>query len=183
VAAGVSTLTPPCASAQATGPAATATPSSSGASGPAQDPSGTSGPAQASSGVPATPGAAGAGACATGEPAGAQAADGFLHEVVPQIMASAAYREGGLIAITFTAAGEGAGSAGAPAAGSQPSPPIAYPAGTGSSTLTATGAPGALLLSPFLRHRGARLTGAFDQLEPRKSLEELLGAPPTNVHR
>jgi hypothetical protein len=39
--------------------------------------------------------------CAAGQPAGLAAADSFLKTLVPQIEASAAYRDGGLIAITF----------------------------------------------------------------------------------
>jgi hypothetical protein len=40
-------------------------------------------------------------ACPPGQPAGLVAADGFLAKVVPQIESSAAYKAGGLIAITF----------------------------------------------------------------------------------
>ena len=39
--------------------------------------------------------------CAPGQPAGLAAGDAFLKTVVPEIEASAAYRDGGLIAITF----------------------------------------------------------------------------------
>jgi hypothetical protein len=39
--------------------------------------------------------------CAPGQPAGLAATDAFLRTVVPQIERSAAYRDGGLIAITF----------------------------------------------------------------------------------
>lgn len=54
-------------------------------------------------------------ACAPGQPAGLQAAEAFLRKVVPEIKTSAAYREGGLIAITFDQApqaGPGADSRG-----------------------------------------------------------------------
>jgi hypothetical protein len=53
--------------------------------------------------------------CAPGQPTGLQAAEAFLRKVVPEIKASAAYREGGLIAITFDQApraGPGADSRG-----------------------------------------------------------------------
>jgi hypothetical protein len=151
VTAGVSTLIPPCPVTQGATATAGGSPAANGAGAAAGAPS-------------ATP-------CATAEPEGAQAADDVLRDVVPQITASAAYREGGLIAITFAAPGEGESSSSAAATDS---PPIAYPAGTQSSTLTATGAPGVLLLSPFLRHPGGRIATAVDQLAPRKSLEELL---------
>ncbi len=39
--------------------------------------------------------------CAPGQPAGLPAADAFLRTVVPEIVSSAAYQDGGLIAITF----------------------------------------------------------------------------------
>lgn len=123
-------------------------------------------------------GTAGETPCPAAEPAGAQAADAFLQTVVPQIAATAAYREGGLIAITF-AAGEGAPSA--PTVGAAPA--ISYPTGTQTSSLTASGTAGALLLSPFLRRPGARVASAFDALAPRASLEELLRDPSKTVRR
>ncbi len=57
--------------------------------------SGTAGAPVSSTGQPAI--------CPSGEPAGVQAADAFLQEVVPAIEASAAYKEHGLIVITFGA--------------------------------------------------------------------------------
>ncbi len=137
--------------------------------------------APAGAGTPTTSTSTAVTSCAaTSEPVAAQTADAFLHEVVPQIEASAGYREGGLIAITFAAAGEGAAGSSAPSASA---PPIAYPAGTQVSTTSSTGAPGALLLSPFLAHPGARLSTAFNQLAPRKSLEELLKDPSKTAHQ
>jgi hypothetical protein len=115
-----------------------------------------------------------------------QAADAFLQEVVPKIVASAAYAEHGLIVITFGAANPqdvppgaaapSTGTATAPSAGTTEAAGqgIAYPAGTLTSTLTAASPPaGALLLSPFLRHAGARTTAVFNPLSPRASLERL----------
>jgi hypothetical protein len=164
-AAAVSTIAPPCAAAPGTA-GATST-GTTGTGTPSTTTAGTTTPGTTTGTTSGTP-------CATAEPAGAQAADSFLHEVVPQIEASAGYREGGLIAITFATPSEGAPATSAPAAGT-PATGVAYPAGTVSSTLTATGTPGALLLSPFLRHPGARLESAsFDALAPRKSLEELM---------
>jgi hypothetical protein len=148
-ASAVSTIAPACASAADGTPGATATAPATG-----------------------TPPAISGAPCATSEPAAAQAADTFLREVIPPIVASAEYREHGLIAITFADAG--VSTSAAPAAGSTTTPAIAYPAGTSSSMLTVAGAPGALLLSPFLRHPGARLRSTFDQLAPRQSLEELV---------
>jgi hypothetical protein len=115
----------------------------------------------------------------SGGPPSPQAADAFLQEVVPKIMASAAYREHGLIVITFGAASPPTASQSAatePAAGPAEAAGTesAYPAGTPTSTLTTAGAPaGALLLSPFLRHVGARSASAFNPASPRTSLEAL----------
>jgi hypothetical protein len=140
----------------------------------------------------------------SGGPPSPQAADAFLQEVVPKIMASAAYREHGLIVIAFGAASsptasQGAASAGSanpgtatpgttsspsasPGAATEPSTgtpaaagtEVVYPAGTPTSTLTAGGVPaGALLLSPFLRHVGARSANVLNPASPRVSLEAL----------
>lgn len=124
---------------------------------------------------------------APSEPASTQAADAFLQTVVGEITATAAYREGGLIAIAFAGAPTSpAATPGPPqppptgtqpTAQAQPAPgqeqPTPYPAGTQASTLSAT-ATGALLLSPYLRRRGAHVTSAFDAAAPRSSTEELL---------
>jgi hypothetical protein len=93
-----------------------------------------------------------------------QAADGFLAQVIPQITATAAYREHGLIVITFAAPEE-----------TTEASATSSPAGTFTGTLTAAGSPaGALLLSPFLRHAGMRSTSDFDPAAPRQSLEGLV---------
>ncbi len=135
--------------------------------------------------------------CPSGEPAGVQAANAFLQEVVPKIQESAAYKEHGLIVITFGAAGRNgetlasgenppSGQQGAPAstttspsvnATTGTSTEVTYPTGSITSTLTAAGAPdGALLLSPFLSHAGTRSTSAFNPLAPHESLEALFRA-------
>jgi hypothetical protein len=124
----------------------------------------TQAPAPSSTAAPAP--AAGA-PCPNGEAATLQADDTFLREALAPILASPAYREGGLVAITFAPASTAASG---PNSGSPPAP-----AGSVSSSLSAAGAPaGALLLSPFLRHVGARRTTVFDELAPRRSVTELL---------
>jgi hypothetical protein len=135
----------------------------------AETPSGSPAPVQGATGVP----------CPVGEPAGAQTADAFLQEVVAKIMASPSYGEHGLIAITFAAPGQSA-----TATGTTPAPTtetagsgVVYPTGSLTGTLTAAGPPaGALLLSPFLRHAGARSSNVFDPTAPRKSIEALFQA-------
>ncbi|HEY7829002.1 MAG TPA: hypothetical protein VIC06_00360 [Solirubrobacteraceae bacterium] len=96
----------------------------------------------------------------TGELAGV---DAYLSQLIPQITASAEYREHGLIAIAFS--GPGAGS-----------PPSSKPAPTAAGTPgTLAGQPlGVLLLSPFLRKRGGQSNAPFHPATPRKDLERLL---------
>jgi phosphatidylinositol-3-phosphatase len=92
-------------------------------------------------------------ACAAGQPLGLQAAEAFLRRVIPVIKASAGYREGGLIAITFDQAprtGQAADSSGCcitttypnlPATTSSPtnvSPPTKVPSPTTVSPPTTT---------------------------------------------
>jgi hypothetical protein len=162
VTASVSTIAPPPCGTGASGTGATSGAASSPAAGA---------PGQAAASAP----------CPSGEPAGVQAADAFLQEVVPKIMASAAYREHGLLAITFAPASQAgaASTATTPAAGTTETAGtgVAYPAGSLASTVTAEGSPaGTLLLSPFLRHVGTRSASAFDPTAPRTSLEGLFHA-------
>jgi hypothetical protein len=95
--------------------------------------------------------------CAPGAPAGLGPAEGFLRKVVPEIEGSAAYKSGGMIAITFDQApqsGPNADSTGCcvtaaypnlPAGGSGatgPSGPAGAPGESGSSTITGAGPTG-----------------------------------------
>lgn len=139
--------------------------------------------------------------CPSGEPAGLQAADAFLREAVPKILASTPYKEHGLILVTFGAVSQQAAQSGATtvagtsattATGTSTAAPaggatgaeIAYPPGSLATTLSASSAPaGALVLSPFLRHPGGRLTGAFNQTAPHESLEALLRAKPASSNQ
>jgi phosphatidylinositol-3-phosphatase len=68
--------------------------------------------------------------CVPGQRTGLQAAEAFLRKVVPEIKASAAYKEGGLIAITFDQAprtGPGADSRGCCMTTTYPNLPAAAP--------------------------------------------------------
>jgi hypothetical protein len=89
--------------------------------------------------------------------------DAYLHQLIPQITASADYREHGLIAIAF----------GTPGASSQPSATPGSANITPATTLAAQPS-GVLLLSPFLRKRGTQSTSPFHPATPRKDLERLL---------
>jgi hypothetical protein len=84
--------------------------------------------------------------CAPGQPAGLAAAETFLRKVVPQIRGSAAYREGGLIAITFDQApqaGPGADSSGCCTTSPYPNLPAVTTTATGTTSATTTPAPAA----------------------------------------
>jgi phospholipase C len=87
--------------------------------------------------------------CTPGAPDGLAAADSFLQTVVPQIKRSAAYKEGGLIVITFDQAPQSGPSADPRACCETPKYPnlLASPTGaaTGATGTSATGATGTAL--------------------------------------
>ena len=99
--------------------------------------------------------------CTPGSASELAGVDAYLHQLVPQITASADYRQHGLIAIAFSASDESANT-----------PASASPA-AGATTLAAQPL-GVLLLSPFLRKRGTQSTTHFHPATPRKDLEGLL---------
>jgi hypothetical protein len=101
--------------------------------------------------------------CAPGSPSGLAPADRFLQEVVPQILATAAYREGGLIAIIPDSAPTSPNSAASPGSAA-PTEAIAKPVG-------------ALLLSPFVR-AGAHVGESLNDFSLLKSLSRLFGVLP-----
>jgi hypothetical protein len=104
-------------------------------------------------------GEATAGASCTSEAGELGAADEFLKTTVPTITSTAAFRESGLIVVTFASVGS------ATATG--------LPAGAATATLTATPPTGVLLISPFASV-GAHSTTAFDPTSPKQSMEKLL---------
>lgn len=107
---------------------------------------------------PCPEGAAGA-ACTAETPGQLTTADTFLKETLAQITGTPAYREHGLVVITFA-------SVGLPAQ-------QGLPAGASSATLTSQPPAGALVLSPFAT-KGSRPSTAFNPTSPRQSLEALL---------
>jgi hypothetical protein len=107
---------------------------------------------------PCPEGAAGA-QCAPETPGALSAADAFLQQTVPTITSLAAYRERGLIVITFGSVGSASASG--------------LPAGAATATLSTTAPSGVLLLSPFAR-AGARPSTSFNPASPKQSLETLL---------
>jgi hypothetical protein len=107
---------------------------------------------------PCPEGAAGA-ACAPETPGQLTAADQFLQATLTQITGTAAYREHGLVVITFTSVGI------ATQAG--------LPAGASAATLTRQPPGGVVVMSPFAR-AGASLSTTFDTASPVHTLEGLL---------
>jgi hypothetical protein len=103
-------------------------------------------------------GVAGA-ACAPGTPGELTAADEFLKAAIPPITSTAAYREHGLIVVTFGSVVAGSASG--------------LPAGSSSVTLTALPASGVLVISPFAS-AGARSSTPFNPTSPKQSVERLL---------
>jgi hypothetical protein len=115
----------------------------------------------------------GATPCAPGAPAGMQAADGFLKTVVPKILGSKAYKDGGLLVITVDEAPSSGEYADSSSCCGQPRFPN-VPAPTTGLTPRGGGAVGALLLSPFVK-------GATTSQEPYnhfsllRTIEDLFG--------
>jgi hypothetical protein len=91
--------------------------------------------------------------CASGAPAGLPAADGFLKQVVPKILGSKAYKDGGLLAITVDEAPSDGEFADSSSCCGQPQfPNLPAPAGSlAGLPPNGGGQVGALLLSPFVK--------------------------------
>lgn len=139
--------------------------------------------------------------CAPGQPSGVSAADSFLRETVGEIERSAAYKQGGLIAITFDQApqeGPNADSSGccmssefpniAPAAGQAPSSasatgpsdvaaPTGDPSATG-ATPAGGGKVGLLLISKYVKPGSFNATGQYNHFSLLRSIENLFALQP-----
>jgi hypothetical protein len=111
--------------------------------------------------------------CAPGAPSGMPAADGFLKSVVPEIMRSKAYRDGGLLVITVDEAPSSGEFGDSSSCCGQPRFPN-LPAAAAGLARRGGGAVGALLLSPFVK-------GATTSQEPYnhfsllRTIEDLFG--------
>jgi phosphatidylinositol-3-phosphatase len=121
--------------------------------------------------------------CEPGAVAGLAGAEAFLKTVVPQIEASPAYEEGGLIAITFDQApqqGPGADSSSCCATPAYPNLPPA-PESTSTGAVKETGGGGRvglLLLSKYVAPGTVDETGYFNHYSLLRSIEELFGQQP-----
>lgn len=107
--------------------------------------------------------------CRDGEPGGLVSADRFLAEWVPRIMRSPAYRDGGLIIITFDEAQSGHKEAccNEPTGPNTPSPGAGGPGG---------GRTGTVLLSPFIRP-GTVSDVPYNHYSMLRSVEDIFGLP------
>jgi hypothetical protein len=107
---------------------------------------------------PCPEGAAGA-TCEPDTPGALTTADEFLKATLPTITSTAAYRENGLVVVTFASISNGTASG--------------LPAGAATATLTSKPPAGALLISPFVA-AGASSTTPLNPTSPQLSLEKLL---------
>jgi phosphatidylinositol-3-phosphatase len=123
--------------------------------------------------------------CAPGRPAGLAAADAFLETLVPQIEASAAYRDGGLIAITFDQAPQDGPGADPGSCCNQPAaypnleataPAAPTPTATPAATPVGGGQVGLLLISrQFVQAGSTYGFGSYNHFSLLCSLEDLFG--------
>lgn len=116
--------------------------------------------------------------CALGKPAGVAPADAFLQKVVPQILASKAYKQGGLLAITVDQAPATGVEADSSSCCGQPRfPGLPAPApltGGGQLPPSGGGQVGALLLSPFVK-AGSTNQEPYNHFSLLRTIEDLFG--------
>ncbi len=111
--------------------------------------------------------------CAPGAPAGMGAADGFLQKVIPEILGSKAYKDGGLLAITVDEAPSSGEFKDSSSCCGQPAFPN-LPVPAGAIGKPGGGQVGALLLSPFIRG-GALDQDTYNHFSLLRTVEDLFG--------
>jgi phosphatidylinositol-3-phosphatase len=109
--------------------------------------------------------------CAPGAPAGMGAADGWLKKVVPEITASKAYKENGLLVLTVDEAPSSGEYEDSSSCCGQPKFPN-MPAPAGGIGPPGGGQVGALLLSPFIKG-GATVQDTYNHFSLLRSVEDL----------
>jgi hypothetical protein len=112
-------------------------------------------------------------ACAPGAPAGMSAADGWLKKVIPEITASKAYKENGLLVLTVDQAPSGGEYGDSSSCCGQPAFPN-LPAPAGGIGPPGGGQVGALLLSPFIKG-GATVQDTYNHFSLLRTVEDLFG--------
>jgi hypothetical protein len=114
--------------------------------------------------------------CAPGKPSGMVAADAFLQKLVPQILASKAYKQDGLLVITVDNAPSTGEYADSSACCGQPRFPNS-PAPTGVAKLAPPGGGqvGLLMLSPFIKKGGGLAQEPYDHFSLLATVEQLFG--------
>jgi hypothetical protein len=111
--------------------------------------------------------------CVDGQPGGLASADTFLRQWVPAIRRSRAYRDGGLLIVTFDESASGADACCVQDAPNTPSAggPDAGPGG---------GRVGAVLLSPYIR-KGSVDDTPYNHYSLLRSMDDLFGLPPLGL--
>jgi hypothetical protein len=110
--------------------------------------------------------------CADGTPGGLAQADRFLAQWVPVIMAAPAYRDGGLIVITFDEGSDAAACCGEDSGPGPSHPNVPLPGKTGPGG----GRIGAVLLSPLVRP-GTVSTLPYNHYSLLRTIEDIFGLP------
>ena len=111
--------------------------------------------------------------CAPGAPAGLAPAEGFLKSVVPTILASRAYKQGGLLVLTVDQAPTGGELADSSSCCGQPQFPN-LPAAAGVLAPRGGGNVGALLLSPFIKGAGSS-PEPYNHFSLLRTIEDVFG--------
>ena len=110
--------------------------------------------------------------CADGAPGGLVQADRFLAQWVPVIMAAPAYRDGGLIVITFDEGSDAAACCGESSGLGPSHPNVPLPGKTGRGG----GRIGAVLLSPLVRP-GTVSTVQYNHYSLLRTIEDIFALP------
>ena len=110
--------------------------------------------------------------CVTGAPGGLVQADAFLSQWVPKIMAAPAYRDGGLIVVTFDEGSDSAACCGEASGFSPDHPNVPLPGKNGPGG----GRIGAVLLSPLIRP-GTVSTVDYNHYSLLRTVEDIFGLP------
>jgi phosphatidylinositol-3-phosphatase len=112
--------------------------------------------------------------CVDGRRGGLAAIDSFLRKWVPLITQSPAYRDDGLLVITFDESDHGGAEGSAACCGERPLPGAKYPPGISGP---GGGRIGAVLLSPFIRP-GTVSRQQYNHYSLLRTVEAIFGLPP-----